>query len=222
MKYSKISNYVLKKIIKHFVIDISASKTSELLEINRNTINRYYMIFRKKIYQYQIQRRLHLLGWEVELDESYFGAKRVRWYATKLKRWRGTLKQPVFWLLERNWEVFTEIIPNCKAKTLRKVILWKVDIQSVIYTDWRKWYNWLVDMWYEKHYRVIHSKHEFARGKNHINWIENFRSFAKRRLKKFNWVKKQYFDLHLKECERRYWKSHKQLQTLLRSILNSD
>tara|TARA_B000000565_G_scaffold241763_1_gene206806 strand:- start:4176 stop:4364 length:189 start_codon:yes stop_codon:yes gene_type:complete len=44
-----LSDYKVKKIMKHFCEDITASKTAALLEINRNTINRYYNLFRRKI-----------------------------------------------------------------------------------------------------------------------------------------------------------------------------
>jgi len=50
----------------------------------------------------------------VEVDESYFGAKRHRGYHGKLKRGRGrgTLKQPVFGVFERDGRVYTEIVPT--------------------------------------------------------------------------------------------------------------
>ena len=51
------------------------------------------------------------------------------------------------------------------------------------------------------HYRVKHSKNEFALGKNHINGIENFWGYAKHRLAKFKGIKKENFLLHLKETE---------------------
>jgi transposase-like protein len=38
----------------------------------------------------------------------------------------------------------------------------------------------------QSNHRVFHSKNEFARGKNHVNGIESFWSFTKRRLAKFN------------------------------------
>ena len=38
----------------------------------------------------------------------------------------------------------------------------KVNNDSIINSDWRKSYDWLVDLWYEKHYRVIHNDNEFA------------------------------------------------------------
>ena len=155
---------------------------------------------RNIIYEHSEQERNEVLWWEIELDESYFWASRVRW-----KRWRGAWwKIKVFWLLKRKGKVYTEIVDDVSAKTLLKIIRWKVDHDSKVNTDWRKSYDWLVDLWYEKHYRVIHSQDEFARGNQHINWIESFRSYCKRRLAKFNWIKKEKFALHLKESEFRF------------------
>ncbi|MGL5720445.1 MAG: transposase, partial [Alphaproteobacteria bacterium] len=54
------------------------------------------------------------------------------------------------------------------------------------------------------HYRVFHSRDEFARGKCHVNGIESFWSFAKRRLAKFNGLTNKNFLLHLQECEFRF------------------
>ena len=62
----------------------------------------------------------------------------------------------------------------------------------------------MVDYGVKAHYRVKHSKNEFANGKNHINGIENFRGYAKHRLAKFKGIKKENFLLSLKEREFRY------------------
>lgn len=216
--YSKITLHELKKIIKCFCIDIDATKTSELLEYNRKTINHYFWLFRRIIYLDRINAFREKIGWEIEVDESYFWAKRKRWFAWKLKRWRGTLKQPVFWLIKRKdengrVEIYTEIIPNCKAETLRPIIQWKVNFdESILYSDWWRWYNGLVDVESERHFRVNHWESEFSLWHGiHINWIENFWSFTKRRLNKFNGVK-VHFHLHLKECEWRYTKESFELE----------
>ena len=72
------------------------------------------------------------------------------------------------------------------------------------------------------HYRVKHSKNEFANGRNHINGIENFWGFAKLTLAKFRGIKKENFILHLKETEFKYnttnlgQNSHQNLLKLIR------
>ena len=87
IKHSKLTSYKLKKIIIHFCTDIDATKTALLTGINRNTVNRYYTIFREAIYLDQILQTKEFLG-DIELDESYFGARRKRCYHGKHKRGR--------------------------------------------------------------------------------------------------------------------------------------
>ena len=213
---AKISKYKLKKIIKYFCVDINASKTSELLGFNRKTINRYYTIFRKIIYDKQNNDLIKIFG-KAELDESYFGASRVRGNKCKLKRGRGTIKQPVFGILERNGKVYTEIVPDCKKQTLQDIILGRISKNTVIYSDGWRGYNGLVDVGYDKHFRVNHGNNEFSKKNGtHINGIESFWSFCKRRLAKFNGYKKN-FNIHLKECE---WRWNKSINNLENELLN--
>jgi hypothetical protein len=54
--YSKLSLHILKKIIKCFSLDLDSSKTSKLLELNPNTIDHYFNIFREIIYANRIER----------------------------------------------------------------------------------------------------------------------------------------------------------------------
>ena len=227
--YSKLSTQKISKIIQHFCIDVDATKTSQLLGLNPNTIDRYFGIFREIIYEHRMNAFKEKIWWEIEVDESYFWAKRKRWFTGKLKRWRWTLKQPVFGLIKRKdthgrVEIYTEIIPNCKADTLRPIIRGKVNFdESILYSDWWRWYNGLVDVASERHFRVNHGDHEFSKWPGiwiHINWIENFWSFTKRRLNKFNGTKVN-FPLHLKECEWRYSKEKLELERELTIMIKS-
>ena len=216
---AKISQYKIKIIIRHFSVDIEASKTAYLTRTNRNTVNRYFNWFRQVIYQQRTKELRQLVKGEVELDESYFGPTWRKGLATK--RGRGTHRQPVFGIFERNGKVYTEIVPDCKRKTLRAIILGKIHPRSIIYSDSWRGYNGLVDVGYDKHFRIKHKHNEFAKRKRiHINGIESFWSFTKRRLKKFNGVKFN-FDLHLKESEWRWNKSPDQLEKELWHMLKS-
>ena len=83
------------------------SQAAEICGVNRNTINRYYNLLRKAILEESMKEMKREIG-EYELDESYFGAKRVR-----RKRGRGAAKKiPVFGLLKRGEKVFVKIVPN--------------------------------------------------------------------------------------------------------------
>ena len=91
-----LSKYKRRKILMHFCEDIEASKTARLTGISRNTVNRYYNVFRERILSWQYEEVMRLSG-EIEVDESYLGARRVRG-----KRGRGAAgKTPVFGLLKR-------------------------------------------------------------------------------------------------------------------------
>lgn len=205
------------KIIEYFCADLTATNTSKLLWIERKTINDRYNYFREVIYWYCENEKNEVLNWIIEMDESYFWPTRVKW-----KRWRWAgWKIKVFGLLKRKWKVYTHIVDDVKASTLLPIIRWKVDLESILNTDKFRPYDGLVDLWYEKHHRVNHWENEFARGKQHINWIESFRSYCKRRLVKFNGVNKEKFALHLKECEFRFncWLSNENIYTKFKKIL---
>ena len=176
--------------------DLTATQAAEICGVNRNTVNRYYTLLRRAILSQSVQEAKAEIG-VFELDESYFGARRVRG-----KRGRGAAgKTPVFGLLKRGEKVFVTIVPDCSRETLMPIIPGKILEKSTIYTDGWRAYDGLVLNGYD-HYRVFHSENEFARGKSHVNGIENFWSFAKRRLAKFNGCASAAFALHLKECER--------------------
>ncbi len=217
VKYSKLSDYKIKKLIGCFCSDIEATKTAEIMVLNRKTINHYYRIFRETIYAKQQNDKKLFFG-EIELDESYFGAKRLRGINMPQKRGRGTWKQPVFGVFERDGRVYTELVPNAKSETLRKVIRGKVSPESIIFTDSWRGYNGLLDMGYEKHFRIDKSKSFSNQHGVHINGIESFWSFTKRRLAKFNGVKST-FELHLKECEWRWRKLNTEMEKELWKLL---
>ena len=92
-------------------------------------------------------------------------------------------------MLKRDGKVYTQIVKNCSANELLPILkeFSKLD-SSTIYSDCRKAYDGLVDYVALAHYRVKHSKNEFANGKNHINGIENFWGYAKHRLSKFKGI----------------------------------
>jgi len=215
-KYSKLSQYKIKKILKLFCADTLSTKTAELLELNRKTVDRYYNIFREQIFDYSKQQ-VSKLGGEFEVDENYFGAHRVRG-----KRGRGAAgKTPVFGILKRDGKVYVSVVKDCSKKSLMPIIKGQILQSSTIYTDGWKAYDGLILNGYD-HYRIFHSHDEFARGKNHVNGIEAFWSFAKRRLSKFNGIASHKFLLYLKESEFRFnFRSHNLFDILLKIVFKN-
>jgi transposase-like protein len=210
---SRISEKKLRLLLKLFAMDLEATKIAQLSGISRVAVNRYLKAIRRRIAE--DSERASPFGGEVEVDESYFGPRRVRG-----KRGRGAAgKTIVFGVFKRNGKVYTEIVPDVKRRSLQAIIRGRVDAGSVIHSDGWRGYDGLVDLGYEKHFRVHHGKSEFVRGRSHINGIEAFWSFAKVRLHRLRGIHKHTFYLHLKECEWRFNHRHEKLYTVLLSLL---
>lgn len=110
------------------------------------------------------------------------------------------MKTIFFGLLKRQRIFYTKIV----QATLQKIIRAHIDLVSVIHSDGWPGYNGLVEIVFDKHFRVNHGASEFAACERHINWIESFWRYAKRRMAKFNGLTKRTFNLHLKETEFRF------------------
>ena len=211
---AKISERKTKQLVRYFALDLTASKTAELATMAHQSVNRIFLKIRVRVAE-EAMRASPFASCEVEVDESYFGARRV-----KGKRGRGAgSKTKVFGIFKRDGAVYTEVVPDCRKKTLQGVIRGRVSLDAVIHSDKWRGYDGLVDVGYAKHFRVNHSADEFVNGTSHINGIESFWSFAKRRLQKFNGVSEHTFYLHLKESEYRFNHRKENLFRLLLKLL---
>ncbi len=196
---SKISEAKFRHLVRCFALDLTASETAALTGLSLRSTNAIYLKIRSRLAE-ACERDAFVQRGEVEIDESYFGPRRQRG-----KRGRGASgKTIVFGIFERDGRVYTEIVPDCRKRTLRAVIRGRVAPEVVIHSDSWSGYDGLVDVGYARHFRVKHHDGEFASGRRHINGIESFWSYAKRRLQKFNGVPARTFYLHLKECEWRF------------------
>ncbi len=198
MKYSKLSNYQIKKILQNFCLELTAVQTARLVRVNRHTVDRYYQMFREKIADYEEQNFKKLSG-SIEIDESYFGSRHFGDKRGRGAQWRI----PVVGILKRKGLVYATIIPDVSRKTLMPIIEKLVKkSKSNVYTDrWRS-YDGLVFSGYQ-HHRINHSK-QFVRSHNHINGIESFWSYVKRKMRKHNGIPRHKFYLYLKESEFRF------------------
>ena len=182
-----------------FALDLTAADAARLTDLSVRSVNDIYLRIRERL-AYACEEEGRVTSGQVEVDESYFGPKRVRG-----KRGRGAGgKTIVFGIFKRNGKVYTEIVEDCSKPSLLRVIRGQVAPRTVIHSDGWRGYDGLVDVGYKKHYRVHHATDEFARGKSHINGIESFWGYAKRRLVKFNGVPNRTFYFHLKETEFRF------------------
>lgn len=200
---SHLKETKFREVLRLFCADLEASKIVTLTGINKNTAQKFTTLFRERITALAEKESFFSTG-EIEIDESYFGAKRVRG-----KRGRGAAgKTPVFGMKKRGDKVYTQIVKNCSAQELVPIIKRLAPDDSTVYSDEWKAYDGLASLGYKRHYRVKHSGNVFANGKAHVNGIENFWGIAKTRLVKFRGIHKDKFYFFLKETEWRF--NHRQ------------
>ena len=90
-----------------FCINLTATQTSNLTGLNRNTVNKYYNKFRKRVVKlYNINSPL---AGKIKVNKSYFGSKRVKSKIGRDAKGKTTI---VFELLKRDDKVYTEIVPD--------------------------------------------------------------------------------------------------------------
>ena len=198
------------ELLPVFSLDCNVSTTAQLTQLSVRSVNAIFLKIRRRLAE-QCEQQSPYSG-EVELDESYFGPRRVQG-----KRGRGAgSKTIVFGLFKRGGQVFTEIVPDARKDSLLPIIRGRVKLGTIMHTDGWPAYDGLVDRGYAKHFRVYHGNNEFADGDHPINGIESFWAYAKLRLTQFKGIPKHTFYLHLKETEFRF--NHRQ-QNLYKALL---
>jgi transposase len=213
---SHLSEAQFRRLVRLFAADLPASTIALLTGFSRRTVNHYVQALRERMAAV-CEAQAPFRG-EVEVDESYFGKRRVRG-----KRGRGAGgKTIVFGILERHGHVYTEIVPDVKKATLLPVIRGHVALESIMHTDEWKAYDGLVDLGYQKHFRVRHTANVFATPTCHINGIESFWGTAKTRLMKRRGIRAAYLYWHLKECEFRFNHRKENLYRILLALLRND
>lgn len=116
-KSDKISEGKFREILKAFSWDVSALTASKLYGLNYRTAHRLYTLLRQRLVQLALEELRPFAG-EIEVDESYFGARRVRG-----KRRRGASgKTPVLELHKRGDRVFVNVRENCSKREFMRIL----------------------------------------------------------------------------------------------------
>ena len=144
----------------------------------------------------------------VEVDETYIGGqwknKRRSIRDQGSKRGRGTKKQPVFGILCRNGTVWAEVVDDVGDETLQPLISKKVSAGSIVCSDTWKAYTGIASRGYI-HRLVNHGEKQYSDGKgNHINGLEGFWGYLKRKLVSKGGIRREKISLYLGEYVWRY------------------
>jgi transposase len=178
-------------------------------QIQRETGVTYKTAWRmfKQIRSLLSETDMQLEGLIVEMDESYFGAKRKRGAKRGRPSPSDSSKQCVVGVVERGvgkGRVIATVATDATKATLHGIAKERIMPESVVFTDEYASYNGLDNAGYE-HRRINHSAGVYVMGDVHTNTIEGFWSLVKRGIVGvYHNVGKQYLQSYLDEYSFRY------------------
>lgn len=200
-----------RKLVKLFLLGVNGPTLASELKKSLTTISRALRIIRLGMHQ-DVPR--DIFSGTVEVDETYLGGQKKNKrksqlrkdkgiYGKESKRGFGTTKQPVFGILCRSGKIYAKLVDNTEAKELLPIITKKVKSGTRICSDTWRAYTGLATKGYI-HRTVEHRKKEYTEGKNHINGLEGFWGYLKRKLASKGGIRRKYFYLFLGEYVWRY------------------
>lgn len=138
----------------------------------------------------------------IEIDETYVGGKPRKW-GKKSGYGRGTKKQPVVSLIQRDGDARSFVVDNVYNTTLQGLACDNIEVTSYIMTDKFRSYIGL-NKKFASHESVDHSK-EYARGIVHTNFAESYFSLLKRGIVgTFHHISKDHMQGYLGEFDFRW------------------
>jgi transposase len=193
-----------KDIITWFLLEQSSQNIANKTSIERRRILRALTLVRRAL----TKDVSEIFSGTVEVDETYLGGqwrnkrKVVRDQGTK--RGRGTKKQPVFGILCRNGLVWAEVVDDVEAGTLLPLITRQVTPGSIVCSDTWRAYTGIASRGFV-HRLVNHGEKQYSDGKgNHINGLEGFWGYLKRKLASKGGIRREKLPLYLGEYVWRY------------------
>lgn len=213
----KLVNSQLKQIISEFILEHSTN-----VILSRVNISKYKLLKILTLLRIVMSNDIpEVFSGTVEVDETYLGAKmknrrlkellKIKARFPKQKKLSGhaTIKQPIFGILCRSGKVWAEIVPDVEAKDLQPLIVKQVKRGSTVCSDTWRGYTGLATKGYV-HRLVKHSEGEYSdKQGNHINGLEGFWGYLKRKLAAKGGIRKLKLYLYLAEYVWRY--NHRQL-----------
>ncbi len=192
---SKISENKFRKIIRYFALDLDSQKIAALTSLNRNTVNRYLIRIRERIYTVCVHRS--------PFDQHPLAL---------LEATNG--KAPIFGLKQEGRQVRTDLIPVQSAARLRQCLRSNGNGGPLCLPERWAGYDGIVDMESRRLYGLTElGKADDDKACGRV--IEDFLGFTQQRMFRIRLAVTDRFGLHLKECEFRFNHRDEDLYQLL-------
>lgn len=203
-------NNLLKQVVAEFLLEHSTNIILERVNISKYKLLRILTLLRIEM----TKDVPEVFEGTVEVDKTYLGGQmrnrrlgkrlEINLNHQKCTRGFGTIKQPVFGILCRGGKVWARVIDNTEAENLQPLIERQVKKGSIICSDTWRGYTGIAAKGYV-HRPVNQSKKEYSDQKgNHINGLEGFWGYLKRKLAAKGGIRREKLPIYLGEYVWRY------------------
>ena len=212
---TKISRKILRQVISEFLLEHSTNIILDRVDISKYKLLKVLTLLRTEM----TKDVPDIFSGTVEVDETYLGGqwknkrlsikKKAEKQGKASKKGRGTSKQPAFGILCRNGTVWAELVSSVEKEDLQPRIEKQVKKGSTVCSDTWRGYTGIAQKGYV-HRLVNHSQNEYSDLKgNHINGLEGFWGYLKRKLSAKGGIRRKKLPLYLGEYVWRY--NHRKL-----------
>jgi transposase len=192
---TRIPERLKERLLEYFVLGVPAYRLRFRVPLSLSTIQRFFRLIRRTLWACEQAEG----PWEqgaFECDETCFGGHRPG-----KRGWGAAGKIIVFGILKRNGEVRATPIMARQKDTVLSLIAQQSSPGSLYYTDdWQAYASLRVR---GKHV-VVRKDRGRPRGRDHINGIEGFWSYAKHWLYHYRGVPEKFFPDYLAEISFRF------------------
>lgn len=200
----QLSRVEWRRLLRWFVVGHVTQLIAQETGVERKRVLRALLLVR----QAMARDVPPVFSGTVEVDETYVGGrwknKRHATRAQGTKHGRGTSKQAVFGILCRGGQVWATIVPNVSAKTIVPLLRQQVRPGSIVHSDTFGSYTGIAAMGY-LHRLVDHGRQQYSdRAGTHINGLEGFWGYLKRRLAAKGGIRRERLPLYLADYVWRY------------------
>lgn len=201
---------VLKhRLVEMFALGVPVYRQRFRRDTSPSARERFYRILRACCAHAEELREA--FGGAIECDESLFGGAR------RGKRgWGAAGKVVVFGIVQRAGQVKAFPIPARKAEEVVNLVCTHTTPGSLYYTDdWQAYASLRV----QGDHIVVRKEKGRPKGRDHINGVEGFWSYAKNWLYPYRGVPRKYFHLYLGEICYRFNHRNEDLKPLLLKLM---
>ncbi|PIS17080.1 MAG: hypothetical protein COT61_00490 [Candidatus Portnoybacteria bacterium CG09_land_8_20_14_0_10_44_13] len=199
------------KLLDYFVLGVPVYRLRFKQLGNRKTIEQFFRSIRSALCF--VEQCEPILKGIIECDEAVFGGHR------KGKRgWGARGKILVFGMMKRNGNVRVVPVPSRETETLIPLLQKHTEPGSLYYTD--DWHAY-GSLRLRGNHVIIKKEDGRPKGRDHINGIEGFWSYAKHWLYQYRGVHKKFFPIYLAELSFRFNHRDKDIFPLILDILRN-